>query len=69
LDLRYYHSVYCCYLLLGKVRLLVMGGTPARNQYLKIKSQYPNAILFFQMGDFYETFDEDAHIIANYKSH
>ena len=41
-----------------------MGGTPARNQYLKIKSQYPNAILFFQMGDFYETFDEDAHIIA-----
>ena len=41
-----------------------MADTPARNQYLKIKSQYPNAILFFQMGDFYETFDEDARIIA-----
>ena len=34
--------------------------TPIRKQYLEIKSQYPNAIVFFRLGDFYETFDEDA---------
>ncbi|MCU0512441.1 MAG: DNA mismatch repair protein MutS [Anaerolineae bacterium] len=34
--------------------------TPARRQYLEIKSQYPGCLLFFRMGDFYETFDEDA---------
>src|SRR5438105_15059358 len=38
--------------------------TPARRQYLKIKSQYPDAILMYQVGDFYETFDEDAYIAA-----
>jgi len=35
-----------------------------RRQYLQIKSQYPEAILFFRLGDFYETFDEDAQIVA-----
>lgn len=34
--------------------------TPIRQQYLDIKRQYPNAIVFFRLGDFYETFDEDA---------
>lgn len=38
--------------------------TPARRQYLRMKSQYPDAILMYQVGDFYETFDEDAHIAA-----
>ncbi len=38
--------------------------TPVRKQYLEIKKQYPNAILFFRLGDFYETFDEDAEIAA-----
>ncbi len=38
--------------------------TPARRQYLHMKSQYPDAILLYQIGDFYETFDEDAHITA-----
>jgi DNA mismatch repair protein MutS len=38
--------------------------TPIRKQYLKIKSQYPDAILFFRLGDFYETFDQDAEIAA-----
>src|SRR5436309_9872629 len=38
--------------------------TPARRQYLRIKSQYPDAILMYQVGDFYETFDEDARIAA-----
>jgi len=38
--------------------------TPARRQYLQIKSQYPDAILLYQIGDFYETFDEDAYITS-----
>ncbi|MFP3855401.1 MAG: DNA mismatch repair protein MutS, partial [Anaerolineales bacterium] len=38
--------------------------TPIRQQYLDIKSQYPDAILFFRLGDFYETFDEDAKIAS-----
>ncbi len=38
--------------------------TPIRKQYLEIKRQYPNCILLFRLGDFYETFDEDAKITA-----
>jgi DNA mismatch repair protein MutS len=38
--------------------------TPIRQQYLEIKRQYPNAILFFRLGDFYETFDQDAEIAS-----
>lgn len=38
--------------------------TPLRRQYLDIKQRYPHAILFFRMGDFYETFDEDAEVVA-----
>jgi DNA mismatch repair protein MutS len=35
--------------------------TPAMKQYLDMKKQYPEEILFFRMGDFYEMFFEDAH--------
>jgi DNA mismatch repair protein MutS len=35
--------------------------TPALRQYLQIKEQYPDCILFFRMGDFYEMFLDDAH--------
>jgi DNA mismatch repair protein MutS len=38
--------------------------TPAIRQYLQIKSQYPDAILFFRMGDFYEMFFEDAEVAS-----
>jgi DNA mismatch repair protein MutS len=34
--------------------------TPMMRQYLEIKSAYPDAILFFRLGDFYEMFLEDA---------
>lgn len=34
--------------------------TPMMRQYLKIKEQYPDAFLFFRLGDFYELFYEDA---------
>ncbi|MEK6689755.1 MAG: DNA mismatch repair protein MutS [Nitrospirota bacterium] len=34
--------------------------TPLMNQYKSVKKDYPNAILFFRVGDFYEMFYEDA---------
>ena len=37
---------------------------PLRQQYLQIKARYPDTILFFRLGDFYETFDEDAKIAS-----
>ena len=39
-------------------------ATPIRQQYLRIKRRYPNAIVLFRLGDFYETFDEDARIAS-----
>lgn len=39
-------------------------STPLRRQYLEIKRRYPGMILLFQIGDFYETFDEDAQVLA-----
>lgn len=39
--------------------------TPVRQQYLSIKKQYPDVIVFFRLGDFYETFDEDARIVSS----
>ena len=38
--------------------------TPIRRQYLKIKHSFPDAILLFRMGDFYETFDDDARVAS-----
>ncbi len=38
--------------------------TPIRRQYLDIKRRYPHAIVFFRLGDFYETFDDDAKLVA-----
>src|SRR5512139_797866 len=41
-----------------------MSTTPMRSQYLALKRQYPDIILLFRLGDFYETFDEDAKTVA-----
>jgi DNA mismatch repair protein MutS len=38
--------------------------TPARRQYLDFKAQYPNAVVFFRMGDFFECFDDDAELVS-----
>ena len=38
--------------------------TPMMQQYLRIKSQYPEVLLFYRMGDFYELFFEDARRAA-----
>ena len=38
--------------------------TPIRRQYLRIKQRYPDALVLFRLGDFYETFDDDAHVAS-----
>ena len=38
--------------------------TPIRQQYLDVKKKYPDTIIFFRLGDFYETFDHDAEIAS-----
>ncbi len=38
--------------------------TPMMQQYLEIKAQYPDALLLYRMGDFYELFMEDAVVAA-----
>ncbi|MBN2046065.1 MAG: DNA mismatch repair protein MutS [Anaerolineales bacterium] len=38
--------------------------SPVRQQYLDIKTKHKDAILFFRLGDFYETFDDDAGLVA-----
>ena len=38
--------------------------TPIRRQYLDIKRRYPHAVVLFRLGDFYETFDDDARLCA-----
>jgi DNA mismatch repair protein MutS len=40
------------------------GTTPIRRQYLNVKRRYPEAIVLFRLGDFYETFDEDAKLVS-----
>ena len=41
-----------------------MATTPLRRQYLEIKRRFPDVLLFFRLGDFYETFDEDARVAS-----
>jgi len=39
--------------------------TPWLDQYWKFKDQYPDALLLFRMGDFYELFFDDARVAAS----
>ena len=41
-----------------------MSLTPLMRQYYDVKAQYPDCILFFRMGDFYELFEDDAVVAA-----
>src|ERR1051326_7701280 len=41
-----------------------VGLSPIRRQYLELKRRQPDAILLFRLGDFYETFEDDAHVAA-----
>jgi DNA mismatch repair protein MutS len=38
--------------------------SPIRRQYLEVKKRYPDAVVFFRLGDFYETFDTDAEVAS-----
>ena len=50
---------------MGKAKTKKQSGqTPLMRQYYKIKERHPGAILLFRMGDFYETFEEDAETIS-----
>ena len=40
------------------------SDTPMMQQYYQIKDQYPDAILFYRLGDFYEMFEEDALVAS-----
>ena len=40
------------------------SNTPVMKQFLDIKTKYKNSILLFRMGDFYETFLDDAVITS-----
>lgn len=39
-------------------------GSPVYQQYLDVKRQFPNALVLFRLGEFYEAFDEDAQVLA-----
>jgi len=39
-------------------------STPLMKQYAKIKARYPDTVLLFRLGDFYETFEDDAIITS-----
>ncbi|MFL5761622.1 MAG: DNA mismatch repair protein MutS [Thermomicrobiales bacterium] len=39
-------------------------AVPLRRQYLQLKARFPDTILLFRLGDFYETFDADAELAA-----
>lgn len=41
-----------------------MAVTPMMKQYLDIKEQYQDAVLFFRLGDFYEMFYDDAKLVS-----
>src|SRR3989304_2655077 len=41
-----------------------MKLTPMLEQYLRVKNEHPDALLFFRLGDFYEMFFEDAERAA-----
>ncbi len=41
-----------------------MALTPMMRQYLLLKEQFKDTILFFRLGDFYEMFFDDAHIVS-----
>ena len=38
--------------------------TPMFEQYMRIKAEHPDALLFYRMGDFYELFLDDAKVAA-----
>ncbi len=44
---------------------MTFSHTPMMQQYLRIKADYPDLLLFYRMGDFYELFFDDAKRVAS----
>jgi DNA mismatch repair protein MutS len=44
--------------------IMLQQHTPMMQQYLRIKSEYPDMLLFYRLGDFYELFFDDAEKVA-----
>jgi len=51
--------------MMGKEPKSIIAETPLMKQYNAIKVKYPDALLLFRVGDFYETFGEDAIKVSN----
>ena len=47
-----------------KEKLIDKKSTPVMRQYWNVKKTYPDSLMLFRMGDFYETFEEDAKIAS-----
>ena len=43
--------------------------TPMLQQYLEMKAQYPDTVLFYRIGDFYEMFLDDAELGSRVYGH
>jgi DNA mismatch repair protein MutS len=50
---------------MSKIKIITDKMSPGRKQYLEIKNKYNDCLLLFRMGDFYETFDEDAKKLSS----
>ena len=56
---------FCILIFCTKISILSpMKLTPAMQQYVDLKKQHPDCILFFRLGDFYEVFWEDAQLCS-----
>ena len=45
----------------GMSKQKIVSETPLMQQHKAIKAKYPDAVLLFRVGDFYETFGQDAN--------
>ena len=48
---------------MSTAKIELKDSTPLMRQYFEIKSKYKDTVLLYRMGDFYETFDEDARTV------
>ena len=49
---------------MGRVNAPLAAHTPMMQQYLRVKAQHPDKLVFYRMGDFYELFYDDAERAA-----
>lgn len=55
---------FLSYVLTGVFMVETVSHTPMMQQYLRLKADYPDTLLFYRMGDFYELFYDDAKLSA-----